>query len=88
MCIENIAFIIRHNYSGYGKRIEPSDISFVTKNWSTRKVGQGTVGVAVFVNANGFSHTVLRTLVEKDNDVVDKLFEEADKQLQQFFPGI
>ncbi|KAJ4372617.1 hypothetical protein N0V86_007979 [Didymella sp. IMI 355093] len=85
---ENIAFLIRHNYIVYGKRIEPNDVSLVTKNWAARKVVGVKVNVAVFVVANGFSNTLLRAIVEKDNNMIDKLSEETDKQLQQFFPGV
>jgi hypothetical protein len=60
----------------------------VTKNWAVRKMVGVKVGVAVFVVANGFSNTLLRTIIEKDNSMIDKLFEEVDILLQQFFPGI
>ena len=85
---ENIAFLVRHHYSVYGKRINPNDMSLVTKNWAIRKVDGTKVGVAVFVIANGFSNTVLRAIVENNSNVIDKLSEEIDKQLRQFFPDI
>lgn len=50
--------------------------------------GNGYVGIGIFVNGNGFSHTILRTIMGKDEDVVDKLTEKADEQLQSFFPGV
>ncbi|KAF3042962.1 hypothetical protein E8E12_008845 [Didymella heteroderae] len=84
----NIALLIRHHYSVYGKRIDSNDISLVAKNWAARKEDLGKVGAAVFVIANGYSKTLLRTLAEKDNNVIDKLAGEADEQLQQFFSGI
>ncbi|KAF1355755.1 hypothetical protein EJ07DRAFT_158091 [Lizonia empirigonia] len=85
---ENVAFLIRHNQASYGKRIEPNDISFASKNWTTGDTGNGYVGIGIFVNGNGFSHTILRTIMGKDEDVVDKLTEKADEQLQSFFPGV
>lgn len=85
---ENLAFLIRHNQGGYGKRIEPADISFATKNWAARKTGNGVVGMGVFVNGNGFSHTIVRATLGKDDDVVEKLAEQAEERLQQFFPGV
>lgn len=85
---ENIAFLIRHNQASYGKRIEPNDISFATKNWAARTTGNGYLGMGVFVNGNGYSHTILRATIMKDENVVDKLAEKADEMLQQFFPGV
>jgi hypothetical protein len=85
---ENIAFIIRHNQSSYGKVIEPNDISFAAKNWVSGAAGNSFVGISVFVNGNGFTHTVLRTIFGKDDNVVEKLAEKADELLQPFFPGI
>lgn len=85
---ENIAFLIRHNQSGYGKRIEPTDIAFATKNWAAKTTGKGVVGIGCFVNGNGFSHTIVMTTVGRDEDVVDRLAAQAELLLQQFFPGI
>ena len=85
---ENVAFLIRHNQGGYGKRIEPTDVSFATKNWAAKTTGNGLVGIGVFVNGSGFSHTIVRATLGKDDDVIEKLGEQAEKLLQQFFPGI
>ncbi|KZM26631.1 hypothetical protein ST47_g2314 [Ascochyta rabiei] len=85
---ENIAFIIRHNQTGYGKHIESNDVSFAAKSWADRITGSGFVGICIFVNGNGFSHTVLRTTMAKGENVVDKLFEKTDELLQPFFPDI
>ncbi|KAF2627478.1 hypothetical protein BU25DRAFT_341731 [Macroventuria anomochaeta] len=85
---ENIAFLIRHNQASYGKHIEPQDISFATKNWAAKTTGNGVVGIGVFANGNGFSHTILRATVGKDDYVVDKLAEVAEQLLLQFFPGM
>ena len=60
----------------------------MAKNWAAKDTSNGPVGIAVFVNGNGFSHNVLRATVGKDEDVVDKLAESADGMLGQFFPGI
>ncbi|KAF3039642.1 hypothetical protein E8E11_007336 [Didymella keratinophila] len=85
---KNIAFLVRHHYSVYGKRIDPNDISLVTKNWAIGKEENTKVDIAVFVIANGFSNTVLRTIVENNNNAIDKLSKEIDKKLQQLFPSI
>ncbi|KAJ4347715.1 hypothetical protein N0V95_005169 [Ascochyta clinopodiicola] len=85
---ENIAFLIRHNQASYGKYIEPNDVSFATKSWAARVTDSGFVGIGIFVNGNGFSHTVLRATMAKGEDVVDKLSEKTDELLQPFFPGI
>ncbi|KAF9700434.1 hypothetical protein EKO04_001955 [Ascochyta lentis] len=85
---ENVAFLIRHNQASYGKHIEPNDISFAAKGWVARTMVNGFVGIGIFVNGNGFSHTVLRTTIAKGEDVVDKLADKADELLQPFFPGV
>jgi hypothetical protein len=84
----NIALLVRHHYSVYGKRINPDDISLVTKNCTAREEENSKVGIAVSVIANGFSNTVLRTVVENNNNVIYKLSDEIDKHLQQLLPGI
>jgi hypothetical protein len=85
---ENIAFLIRHNQSSYGKQVDPSDISVASRNWQIMKQGGGAAGIGVFVNGNGFSHTVVRTTVNPGENTVDRLILQVDLQTQTFFPGI
>ncbi|KAH6642111.1 hypothetical protein C7974DRAFT_420445 [Boeremia exigua] len=85
---ENIAFLIRHQQASYGKRIEPSDVSMATKNWAAMTTGKGLVGVCVFANGHGFSHAVVRAAVGRGEDVVEKLGEQVEVAMVQFFPGI
>ncbi|KAF1941439.1 hypothetical protein EJ02DRAFT_404415 [Clathrospora elynae] len=85
---ENVAFIIRHNQSSYGKIIVPDDLSIASRNWSSMIKGVGVAGLGIFVNANVYSNMILRTSVARGDGVVDKLTVETDKVLQNFFPDV
>jgi hypothetical protein len=50
------------------------------------KHGSGVAGIGVFVNGNGFSHTVVRTTVGPGEGAVEQLSAQADLYLQTFFP--
>ncbi|KAF1846958.1 uncharacterized protein K460DRAFT_402323 [Cucurbitaria berberidis CBS 394.84] len=85
---ENIAFLIRHNHSRHAKKIGPDDTSIASRNWDGMMNGIGIAGVGIFVNGNGFTHTVLRTSVQRGESLVDKFTQLVDLSLVEFFPGI
>lgn len=87
MHIENVAFLIRHNQSSYGKKTEPNDISIASRNWQSMLEGTGLAGVGIFVNGNGYTHTVVRTNVQPGENLVDNLTQVVDQIMQNFFPG-
>jgi hypothetical protein len=82
----NIAFLVRHNQSSYGKTIEPNDVSIASRAWQSMKKGHGVAGIGFFVNGNGFSHTVVRTTIGPGDSAVEKLTTQVDKLTQTFFP--
>jgi hypothetical protein len=82
----NIAFFIRHNQSSYGKQIDPGDISIASRNWKGN--GDGSAGIGVFVVGSGYTHTVFRVKVNKDDSAIDKLVQEVNGHMEKFFPGI
>jgi hypothetical protein len=88
--LENIAFLIRHNQTTFGKYIEPNDVNLASRNWQVMQSrGSGFAGVSVFVNGGtGFTHTVIRVHVGPGQSVVDCLTAQVDKTLREFFPGI
>ncbi|KAL5115582.1 hypothetical protein ACEQ8H_006558 [Pleosporales sp. CAS-2024a] len=88
---ENIAFIIRHHQTTYGKCVEPNDINMASRNWIVMKEGNHgrMAGVSIFVNgATGYTHTVIRANVKYGESMVDCLTLQADAFLEEFFPGI
>jgi hypothetical protein len=87
---ENLAFILRHNQSSYGKDIQADDISMVSRNWGLMMAGGTNVaGVGIFVIGNGYTHNVVRVLVRRGEreDVVSRLTEYVDNLLENFFTG-
>jgi hypothetical protein len=54
------------------------------------KGGVGSAGLGVFVNGNGYTHTVMRCCVQKEGGkgVVEMLTEECDRALAHFFPEV
>jgi hypothetical protein len=86
--LENIAFLIRHNQASCGKNIEPNDVSIVSRNWQMMKEGRGAAGMGVFVNGNGFTHTVLRVTVNKSESAISRFTSQVDGVLQTFFPDV
>jgi hypothetical protein len=87
---ENIAFLIRHNQTTYGKPIEANDVNLASRNWSIMKQGAGrTAGVSIFVNGGiGFTHTVIRVNVKCGESVVECFEAQVNVCLEEFFPGI
>ncbi|KAF1921554.1 hypothetical protein BDU57DRAFT_553665 [Ampelomyces quisqualis] len=85
---ENIAFLIRHNQSSYGKRIDTNDVSIISRNWQGMKQFGGSAGLGVFVNGNGFTHTVLRITVSSGENAIDRFMIQVDSVLQTFFPEV
>ncbi|KAF1834700.1 hypothetical protein BDW02DRAFT_474657, partial [Decorospora gaudefroyi] len=81
---ENIAFIIRHNQFSYGKEVFADDVSIACRGWSAMMDGKGGASIGVFVNGNGYTHTIMRAHVAQ-GDAVERLSEECDKALQNFF---
>jgi hypothetical protein len=77
---------VRHNQSSYGKLIEPNDVSVASRGWQSMKKGKGVAGICVFVNGNGFSHTVVRTTIGPGDGAVERLIERVDMLTQTFFP--
>jgi len=47
----------------------------------------GSAGIGVFVNGNGFTHTVIRVVVNKGDNVLEKLATTVDQLMGQFFPS-
>jgi hypothetical protein len=86
--LENIAFLIRHNQSSYGKVIEPNDISMASRNWPMTKSDTKAAGIGIFVNGNGFTHTAVRVTVSLGENAIEKLTMELDRLLLNFFPGV
>jgi hypothetical protein len=88
--LENIAFLIRHNQTTFGKYIEPNDVNLASRNWQIMQSrGSGFAGVSVFVNGGiGYTHTVIRVHVGPGQSVVDCLTAQVNKTLEEFFPGI
>lgn len=86
--IENIAFLLRHNQSMYGKAIQPADISIISRHWEHMKQGKSTAGIAVLVNGNGYTHTVVRSNIPVGQKPLDCLSRAADNALAGFFPDI
>jgi hypothetical protein len=83
--LENIAFLIRHNQASYGKSIEPNDVSIASRNWQIMKGGGGAAGMGVFVNGNGFTHTVLRVTVNNGESAISRFTMQVNGVLQTFF---
>jgi hypothetical protein len=83
--LENIAFLIRHNQSSYGKTIEPNEVSVASRGWQAMQQGSGPAGIGVFVNGNGYSHTVVRAMVSLGEGVVERLGALVDMYMQAFF---
>jgi hypothetical protein len=88
MSQENIAFLIRHHQGSYGKAIEPNDVSIASRNWQIMKEGGGTAGIGIFVNGNGFSHTVLRTTVNVGENMISRFTTQMNGALQTFFSDL
>ncbi|KAF2026905.1 hypothetical protein EK21DRAFT_73184 [Setomelanomma holmii] len=84
---ENIAFLIRHNQSSYGKQIDPNDVSMCSRNWAGMKSGNGPAGIGVFVNGNGYTHTVCRVQVLKGQNAVEQFVQHVDVFMANFFPN-
>jgi hypothetical protein len=84
---ENIAFLIRHNQSSYGKSIDPNDVSMCSRNWQGMKKGNGPAGIGVFVNGNGYTHTVCRVQVLKGQSAVEQFAASVDGFMATFFPN-
>jgi hypothetical protein len=82
----NIAFLVRHNQSSYGKAIEPNDVSVASRGWQNMKKGNGVAGIGFFVNGNGFSHTVVRTTIGPGDGAVERLIGQVDVLTKTFFP--
>lgn len=85
---ENIAFLIRHNQSSYGKTIEPNDVSMASCNWPMTNSDTHAAGIGVFVNGNGFTHTTVRVKVQPGENAIEVLSMEVGRLLQNFFPGL
>lgn len=87
---ENIAFLIRHNQSTFGKYVESNDVNLVSRNWQVMRTrGIGFAGVSVFVNGGtGYTHTVVRVHVGPGQNVVECLTDQVNESLEEFFPGI
>ncbi|KAH3999696.1 hypothetical protein HBH98_085800 [Parastagonospora nodorum] len=87
---ENIAFLIRHHQTTYGKYIEASDVNLASRNWTIMKQGAGRMaGVSIFVNGGtGFTHTVIRANVKFGESVVQCFEAQVNMCLEEFFPGI
>jgi hypothetical protein len=86
--LENIAFLIHHNQASYGKSIEPNDVSIVSRNWQMMKEGRGAAGIGIFVNGNGFTHTVLRVTVKNSESAIGRFTSQVNEILQTFFPDL
>ncbi len=86
--LANIAFLIRHEQNGFGKRIEPNDLSLATKSCASRATNDGVVGIGIFVHGNGFSNFVVRARVGRGEDVLEKFAEQVEVLLQKFFVGV
>ncbi|KAH7083855.1 hypothetical protein FB567DRAFT_446470 [Paraphoma chrysanthemicola] len=85
---ENIAFLVRHNQSSYGKHIDPNDVSMCSRNWNGMKKGNGPAGIGVFVNGgNGYTHTVCRVQVLKGQNAVEQFASVIDGFMATFFPN-
>jgi hypothetical protein len=82
----NIAFIIRHSQSSYGKQVDPGDIFIASRKWQGH--GDDSWGIGVFVIGSGYTHTVFRITVKKDENTIDKLVAEMDGQMEKFFPAL
>ncbi|CAO2655215.1 Nn.00g102790.m01.CDS01 [Neocucurbitaria sp. VM-36] len=85
---ENITFLIRHNQASFGKIIDPDDICMASRNWHDMVKGLGSAGVGIFINGNGYTHTVVRATVHVGDCVVDKLTQVVDTFLRDFFPDV
>jgi hypothetical protein len=88
----NIAFFIRHQEASYHKKVGPSDIFIGSRNYHEMKQGikpEGVqAGLGVFVNGNGWTHTVVRILINKGDNVLELLNTQVDKLMLQFFPAV
>ncbi|KNG47798.1 hypothetical protein TW65_05398 [Stemphylium lycopersici] len=87
---ENMAFLIRHNQSSYGKMVVPSDITIGSYKWASSLGSDedGRVGIAIFVNGNGYTHTVVRKNVERKGEakgVVETLNGVVEADMKAFF---
>ncbi|KAJ4990834.1 hypothetical protein SVAN01_03623 [Stagonosporopsis vannaccii] len=62
-----------------------------TKSWVVKTKGMdqdnGGVGVGVSVNNSGVSHTVVHAMTYKDDDVMNRLGNQAEPSLQPFVAG-
>ena len=67
--------------------IEPNDVSIATRNWHVAAKGPGIAGLGIFVNGNGFTHTVLRISVQAGESVMNGFAQAVEKSLEDFFPG-
>jgi hypothetical protein len=82
----NIAFLVRHNQSSYGKQIDLGDIFIASRKWQGKS--DDSWGIGVFVIGNGYTHTVLRITIKKDENAIDKLVTDVDGQMEKFFPTV
>jgi hypothetical protein len=48
----------------------------------------GSSGIGVFVNGNGYTHTVLRISLSTGEDAIDRFTTQVDTVLQTFFPDV
>lgn len=88
----NLAFLIRHNQASYGKQIDPNDIFIASRYFKGGKQAVKTesgpvAGLGVFVNGNGFTHTVIRIVINPGDDTLELLSTQLDQLMAQFFPG-
>lgn len=90
----NLAFLIRHNQASYGKQVEVNDVFVASRYFKGCKDNvkneNGKVsgaGLGVFVNGNGFTHTVVRIFVKDGDNALEILTAQVDELMAPFFPG-
>lgn len=86
--VGNLAFLIRHNQSRFGKKVYPEDISIASRNWNGMVSGSGQMGIGIFVIGNGYTHTVLKATVQPGASVLDKLTQVVEGFLEEFVPVV
>lgn len=88
MLVENLAFLIRHNQSSYGRVIEVNDVSMGSRNWRNLKAARGPAGVGLYVNGKNATHNIVRAIVNPGESVIESLMNQVDGLIQPFFPEI
>jgi hypothetical protein len=83
---------MRYQQASYGKQIEANDVFIASRFFKGAKQevkdenGKVT-GLGVFVNGNGFTHTVVRVSFKSGENALELLTDQVDQLMAPFLPG-